>query len=273
MRRLAVGCGLGLALATACGGSPSSDTAAPSGNASASTSASSSASTVDAAALVAAASTKTLAKATSRVATTVVSSTGLRLQSTGVYDYRRGDAVVDITTTVGGRTSKQHMVLVAGTAYLNVPGLGKERKYIKLDLSALTGQSGGSFDQSTQLSRLRGATDSLRKVGSEPVRGVPTTHVVGTLDQAKALAAITDAKQRTALQKLTSMVKTPNRIPVELWIDNDGVLRRQRQAVTVPAQKVGGAAVPASTVTTTAEFYDFGVPVKAVAPPARTIAS
>lgn len=267
MRRLAPVCGLAvLVLAAGCGNSSTSGSAAPVASDATSTR------PADAAGLVAAASAKTLDKKSSRVDTTVVSSTGLRLQSTGAYDYRRGDAVVDITTRTSGRTTQQRMILVSGVAYLNVPGLGTGGKYIKLDLAGLTGRSGGSaFDQTTSLNLLRGATDSLHKVGSESVRGVATTHVAGTLDQHKALAAIPDAKQRAALTKLSSLVKTPNRLPVDLWIDDSGVLRRQKQTVSLASQRVSGVSVPASTVTTTTEFYDFGVPVKAVAPPANAV--
>ncbi len=255
-----------LVLAAGCGGStPSNPPAARSASRSA-------AAAVDAVSLVADASTKTLAKNTSRVATTVVASSGLRLQSTGAYDYRRGSAVIDLTTTTSGRTTKQHLILVSGVAYLDVPGLPTKAKYIKLDLSALTGRAGGAtFDQAAQLNLLRGATTSLHTVGSEPVRGVPTTHVAGTLDQRKALAALSDAKARAALEKLRSVVKTPDLIPVDAWIDGGGVLRRLKETVSVPAQRVAGISVPASTVTTTTEFYDFGVPVNAVAPPASAV--
>lgn len=254
-----------LVLAVACGSSTSSDTPAARG------ASSSAAPTVNAVSMVAGSSMKTLAKRTSRVATTVVSSTGLRLQSTGVNDYQHGSAVIDMATTTSGRTTKQHLILVSGVAYLMVPGLPSGGKYIKLDLSALTGRSGGStFDLATQLNLLRGATAGLHAMGTEPVRGVPTTHVAGTLDQQKALAALSGT-QRAALEKLRSVVKTPNRIPVDAWIDHSGVLRRLKESVAVPAQRVAGISVPASSVTTTTEFYDFGVPVKAVAPPASAV--
>lgn len=255
-----------LALAAGCGGNATSGSPDRTGAARPATSA------TNAAALVSAASGATLGKQSSRVASTVVSSSGLRLQSTGAYDYRRGNAVFDLTTTTGGRTTKQRILLVAGTAYLTVPGLSAGGKYVKLNLSDLTGRSGGtSFDSTTQLSLLRGTTDSLLTVGTETVRGVPTTRIAGTLDQRKALAAVPGAQQRAALRKLNSLVATPSRVPVELWIDAAGVLRRLKQQVALSAQKVGSVSVPASTVTTTTEFYDFGVPVKAVAPPASAV--
>jgi hypothetical protein len=225
-------------------------------------------------ALVTAASAKTLDKRSSRVDSTVVSTSGLSLQSTGAYDYRRANAVLDVTIRTSGRTTKQHMVLVSGVAYVSLPGLGKGGKYLRLNLSDLTGRSGGtSFDQGTQLALLRGATSSLHTVGSEPVRGVPTTHIAGTLDRQKALSALPDAKVRAALLKLSALVKTPNQVPVDLWIDSSGVLRKLRQKITLPAQKVMSVSIPASTVTTTNEFYDFGVPVTAVAPPASALMS
>jgi len=267
-----VSAALAVALLAGCSGGSASGRPGPASTTSGagtSTGTSTGTSAGEAAALLLRARATTMGKGSSRIDTAVASSTGVRTKSTGVYNFRTGDADAKVTTTTSGRTTTSRVLVVRGYTYASLPGAIGNGRYLKLKapLTAATGMS----NQGTQLQLLLGTPGSLHKIGSESVRGVSTAHFAGTVDQAKAIAAIKDPKQRAALAKLRAIVKTPDLIPVEVWVDQDGLLRRLSERVTIAAQKVSGVAVPASTVTTTQEFYDYGVPVHVTAPPAAKI--
>lgn len=224
---------------------------------------------MDGAALVARAQGKTLAKGSAKVAITTTSSNGTLLRATGAFDYHAGVGVLNQQITAGGRSTKQRIVIVKGVAYVSLPVAGN--KYFKLDLRSLLGRSGGAYDLGSQLRLLAGATDSLEPLGSETVRGTATTHLRGTLDLKKALAAIKDAKLRTGLRSLQSGLHLPTMVPTDLWVDKDDLVRRIRQQYSIPTQTVAGVRVPGGKGTTTVDYYDFGTTVKVTAPPPEDV--
>jgi len=59
-------------------------------------------------------------------------------------------------------------------------------------------------------------------------------------------------------------------IPADVWVDQQNLVRRARISLHPP----GGSGTPAGArITQTADFYDFGVPVRVTAPPAAEVAS
>ena len=225
---------------------------------------------VNPAALVAGAWAKTLAKGSSKLVMTVTSSRGTTIRGAGAFDYRTGSGELTQTISASGRTTKQRVLLVGGIAYVSLPGAAPE-KFLKVDLSSLVGRTGGGLDPSSQLALLTGATESLKDVGSEIVRGARTTHLRGNLDVDKALASIPDAKAKSGLRSLRQGLHLPERMPIDVWVDGSGVVRRLSQAYRVPAQKVLGQTVPATSGTTTVDYFDFGTPVSVKAPPASAV--
>lgn len=223
------------------------------------------------AALVTAASSATVDRGSSRVSTTVASTRGATSVSTGVSDYRHGNADFDVTTTTIGRSVKARVLVVRGVIYVSLPGSSRDGRYLRLDSLGAASMGGSGFDQSTQLGLLLGATDSVHTVGSESVRGVPTRHIAGLLDVRKAIAATKDPARRALLTKTLSSVRLPSRIPMDVWVDGSGLCRRLAEKVSIPAQRINGVAIPAATLTTTSEFYDFGVPVHVTAPAASRL--
>ena len=108
---------------------------------------------------------------------------------------------------------------------------------------------------------LRGASDGVRDAGRDDVRGIPTTHYEGTLDLRKVVEQAPPEK-RELLRAWLELIASdgPPTVPFGLWVDDDGVARRLRID-----QEDG--------VTTTIEYYDFGVPVEITPPPADAIIS
>ncbi len=106
-----------------------------------------------------------------------------------------------------------------------------------------------------------GASNDVRVVGTEPVRGTSTTHYEGTLDLQKVVdqeppdkrAELQDALDFIAEDEATT-------VPFGLWADGEGVAHRLR------VDEQGAASV-------TIEYYDFGVPVEITPPPASEILS
>lgn len=223
----------------------------------------------DPVAVVRLAPARTLASGSSRIALTVESSSGTTLRGTGAFDYRTGDGVLDQQITASGRSTRQRVLIVKGICYVSVPVAGG--KYFRLDLRSLLARSGGGYDQAAILRLLGGVTGTLESVGTEDVRGVPATRLRGQLDLDRALAAVTDPRVRAGLARLRAALQLPRKLPVEVWVDRAGLVRRLRQTYQTPAQQVGGVAVPATRTTTTVDYYDFGVRVAVRPPPAGQV--
>jgi hypothetical protein len=112
----------------------------------------------------------------------------------------------------------------------------------------------GGDDPSTALNFIRGASGEVKNEGSDEIRGVDTTHYSAEVDLAKAveLAPKRDRPRlRRSLERLREAdVETV--VPVEVWIDAEGLARRIRQTYPV---------VNDETLEMTLDLFDFGTPV------------
>jgi hypothetical protein len=194
----------------------------------------------------------------------------------------RGEGFVDpvkqqghITMTIPGAgdietvTDKLKIYMKLPDALLSNVDLPDGKAWIAIDLQkALEGQGvdlssfmgGGATDPGAQLRQLKAMGD-VDEVGTEDVGGVATTHYAGTVDLHEAgdvvPAAQRDAARRSA-EKLIELNGGKAQIPTELWIDEDGHVRRMKQ--TTPT--------PEGEVTSTIEFTDFGGTEAIEVPPA-----
>lgn len=134
-----------------------------------------------------------------------------------------------------------------------------------LDADALLGDQTGP---AALLAQLDGASGDLEELGAEDVRGVPTTHLRVTVDTDAAIEQA-DPAVREQLRSYAEATGLPDTYPMDLWIDEDGLVRRIRTILDVP-----GAAGASDGVTqqTTLELFDFGVRVDLDPPlPEQTI--
>jgi hypothetical protein len=214
----------------------------------------------------------------------------------GVYDYAAHKGQLDTTIKTAGVPFRmtQRMLVIGSTTYLNLPDMpqGQEepppgvppipeehhKPWMKLELpkefvghnpfspgfGPVPDDSGG--DPTQVLSYLKSATSKVERVGSEQVRGTPTTRYAATFDAAKLTAQAPEEFQSFADEMGLSFPK-----PVDVWIDEQGRLRKIHYAMTMKVPKEMGA--PASTMTNelTMELYDFGVPVDVRPPPADQV--
>jgi hypothetical protein len=161
---------------------------------------------------------------------------------------------------------KASVILDGTTEYMQLPVLTKlvpgGKPWIKLDLDQLAKLKGVDFSQLLQVAGQQDPTQALQwlqsvgnvqKVGEEQVDGVDTTKYSGTLDPQKIAAKFAGAGLGTML---TQMGTTP--IPVTVWVDGDGYVRKLDESLQ---------AGPAS-VKLEATLSDFGTKVDVNPPPA-----
>jgi hypothetical protein len=184
---------------------------------------------------------------------------------TGQVRYR--PTLAESLTMDSGATGQMQLMLIDGTMYLKSPALAslsKGKPWIKISLKELGSKSGldlGSLlDQAQQSNpaeqtKLFTASKDARKVGTETVDGVQTTHYTGTVDLKDGLAAL-DAKAREQYKQQYSKLGT-NKVGFDVWVDGD----------SLPRKMVNKIKISQGEVNTTILFRDYGKPVTITAPP------
>lgn len=172
---------------------------------------------------------------------------------------------------------KLEMLAHGQTIYMKFPNheqMQLPTPWLKIDLASLTGVPGmeslsqlNNNDPSKTMEMLRGVSENVEEVGTEDVRGSSTTHYKATLDLDKAVEQVPE-KDRKDIQKMFDDLGT-NTIPTEVWIDDEGLLRRQKSTIDLSQAKGAGAAgggAPTGMVMDM-ELYDFGAAVDVEPPP------
>jgi hypothetical protein len=193
----------------------------------------------------------------------------------GAFAGRRGRMSMDLSGLGNGEvTGRMEVVFDRLLIYMKFPPevareLPAGKTWVKFDLAKLGKQKGinfeelmqlGGSDPSQSLDLLRAASNDFAAVGDEAVRGVQTTHYRGTIDMEK-LAQQGPAKARESYRRIIEETGQ-KQIPVDIWIDEDGLTRRLRYEQKMP----GGGSTDF-----TQEFYDFGADVDVEAPPANQV--
>lgn len=134
----------------------------------------------------------------------------------------------------------------------------------RLGLDAGPVPDAGGGDPTVALSYLKAAASKVELIGSEQLRGTPTTRYAVTVDAAKVAAQVPEEFQGFADESGLAFPK-----PADVWIDQQGRLRKIHYTVTMNAP--GEATPTAVTIESTLELYDFGVPVHVTPPPANQV--
>ena len=142
--------------------------------------------------------------------------------------------------------------------------LEKVGQQMGFDFAAL--MQAGQTDPTQQLEWLRG-TGQIEEAGEEEVRGVETTHYRGVVDLEQAAERFEGPRAEAARRSIRQLVRLTGQkaIPMEVWIDDESLVRRMRWSQTLPQ----GTAQ--SRMTMTMEMFDFGVPVSIARPPAGDV--
>ena len=198
---------------------------------------------------------------------------GQEIQAEGAFDVANGTGTMTMSmpALVGGDIE----MVFAGTTYFMQSDLfGAElpegAEWVSVDLSELTEGSGidlgglasqGANDPTNALDALEGVAGEVMEVGDDEVRGVSTTHYTATIDMEEAYQAAQDAAEEAGTDgpiidedQFDEFVAAYGDAPLEtdIWIDDDGLVRRQTMVIEVMGQDV----------TQTMEYFDYGEPVE-----------
>ncbi|MGQ0617712.1 MAG: hypothetical protein ACT4PW_12110 [Acidimicrobiia bacterium] len=151
--------------------------------------------------------------------------------------------------------------------------LGGGKDWVGFDLAQFADGAGAVFGggptpfgtDPSQLLDLLDAVDDMEEIGPEEVRGVPTMHSAGSLTVAELIASVPEELTKMfggAISDVLPPGAEDTEIPYDVWVDDDGLLRRSRMAMDLSgfATGTGAEGIPAA-MTITTEFFDFGQPV------------
>ena len=183
----------------------------------------------------------------------------------------RNDAAgrLSMTFTVNGERKTMDEIISKGALYMGGEVLAKQipggKRWMKIDMRKLLEKHGvdaSRFDQGTgnatkALDYLRGAND-VKKLGSEDIGGVPTTHYHATIDLKKAAEKVGDSQMRAAMEKAMG---TTTSAPADVWIDKQDRLRRYQFEMPMAQAKMR----------MTMDFVRYGVVVNTDAPPSDQV--
>ncbi|MBA2384558.1 MAG: hypothetical protein H0V68_07850 [Actinobacteria bacterium] len=210
----------------------------------------------------------------------------IELNGAGRFDFdeSRGMLTMDVSPLVpaGAGDPRFELRILGSMIYLRMPraligqGLPGGKAWVGIDVEKTLKAAGlGSLDPTslqqdpTQTLRLlRASATSVQEAGTAKIRGVATTRYEAKLDLRKATEATADElglseRERAALRRAAAQLSTQSglkTLPVEVYVDRGGLLRRMRMAT-----KTTG--VMQFSLTQTTDFYDFGVDVDVQAPP------
>jgi hypothetical protein len=164
-----------------------------------------------------------------------------------------------------GLDEPMRLVADGTTMYVQMPFaalLGAPSGWLSMDLAEMGAGpdplGAGAYDLRSTLETLRGTTGEPEVVGTEEVRGVETTHYTATVDLAKALEEAPESA-RAALEQLGgSDALDGAELVVDIWIDADGLPRRQTMDM---GGAFGAMGLGTGTATMTIEYFDYGEPV------------
>jgi hypothetical protein len=186
------------------------------------------------------------------------------LRGKGALDFDEGDSVM--TVTAEGRRIEQRVI--DQILYQKAPGQKAPggKQWIKIDLKKVGARQdmgeGAIGDPAQSAAYAKAITDKdVTELGTEEIDGVNTTHYRVAVDLAKL-------PNGAALRKQLGPT-----LPMQLWLDDEGRIRRQQIDMTVPAQGSGAqssgtAGARQAKVSTVMEYSDFGTDIDPEAPPA-----
>jgi hypothetical protein len=209
----------------------------------------------------------------------------LRMTARGVADpkARQGRLVFDLSGLAaqsGGQVdpgATQEVLYRGFTMYMRSPlfarGLPDGKRWIRIDLERAGKSAGidlGALAQTGQdptqaLQQLRAASGDVERVGDEQVRGVSTTRYRATVDLRRYPDVVPPAQRAAVRRSIARVIELSgqSRVPTDVWIDGDDVVRRTQQTVrTLLGPGMRG------TIRQRIDLYDFGQTVDVKTPPA-----
>jgi hypothetical protein len=193
-----------------------------------------------------------------------------RFEATGEQDLTAG--TLRMEADLGLDAASTETLVVDDTIFLRSPLFemftGDADGWIGVDLEEAGRSSGLELDQLVEgntgpaalVQQLRGAAGDIEELGTDEVRGVDTRHLRVTVDTGRAIEQ-SPAEVRDQLRTFAETSGLPDQYPMEVWIDDEALVRRISTVVEIEDEVAGPV-----TQQTTLELFDFGVGVDIEAP-------
>ncbi|MFF0114503.1 hypothetical protein [Streptomyces prasinus] len=206
------------------------------------------------------------ARVTLRVRTSA-DGTSVTANGRGTVDLEAGDSVM----TLGARSERMEQRVVDQVLYQKLPRdqAPGDKPWIKIDLRKVAERQGvgdPSVNDPARAAAFAKAIDDkdVTRKGTAEVGEVNTTHYRVAVD-------VAELPDGAALRQQLGPT-----LPMDVWLDDDGRIRRQQIDMTLKAPAQSGAPDRSSSprtakIRTVMEFSDFGTDVKAEAPPSRQV--
>lgn len=210
----------------------------------------------------------------------VVDGEPFELTSAGVFSGTRMRMEMDLGAMLAAQLPEEELppafdepmtVVVDGaTTYLRMPmldaltgtsgWLSMTPEDLGLAGDALGTGFGPSNNPAQMMEALRGVSDDIEELGTEEVRGEPTTHYRAVVDLERALEQVREALKPQLEAQLGAMGGT---LPMEVWLGEDGLVRRisldmvelLAEASAESGQKMEGGSM-------VMELFDYGADVE-----------
>lgn len=233
--------------------------------------------------LVAASASKTQDAGSAKMMMTMTATGGpqeMKIDAEGAFDFesQRGSMTMDLGALGGQAGMGEIEMRTDGTTiYMRMPEqMGLPTPWVKMDIDTMTGTQGlgqlsqfNNNDPTKTMDMLQGVSDDVEEVGTEDVRGTPTTHYKATIDLEKAIESASEDVKQALQQQLDTLGATT--LPTEVWIDEDGLLRRQTFTIDMSQMEGAGGGQAPGSMTVLMELYDFGAEVDVEPPPADQV--
>ena len=187
-----------------------------------------------------------------------INAQGQKMTMSGDMQMAKDDVAFDLTMAGASLGGGAQLILADRVIYLKMPGLTQTDKYVKIDIgdssnpmAKMFDQMLGQLDPSRTFRAFEGIT-TLKKVGTQEIDGVETTHYSVKVDTQKALQAQGMAGQVPPGQ-------LPKTLTYDVWVDGDHLVRRMTMDI--------------QSTNVDMSFSRWGEPVDIKAPPASQIAS
>jgi hypothetical protein len=206
---------------------------------------------------------RTSALGTARLAISMkllgTSDESMSVSGSGVIDFVRNEASLAVRGDDNGQPVTLDLRFVRGTVYTRSGGDWMSAPGGAADINMPNPVS--------YLSYLQGVSSDVRVAGHETLRGVETTRYSANIDFDRALAHSTNPTQRNLFAQALTMLGGL-RMPIVVWIDGDGHLRKVQLSLDLGAalRNSGLPTTGAPKIEVALELYDFGAPVHVVAP-------
>jgi len=202
---------------------------------------------------------------------------GTRLEADGAYDTTTGrvketvDAsallrrMVPQAPTVPGGV-KAEVVVDRGTIYASLPGLGDKAgksRWLRLGGQPASGPGtpvAPSAADPSGLLELFGGVNEVEDLGDDEIDGVTVQHYRGRIDLGKAYTGLSEADRKRLDESVGSIgggLPHAGNVPVEVWVDGQGMVRRISSTVDLSTELSGVALRAQFTI----DFTKLGEPV------------